>query len=1144
MIILRSASPESGFNYRREKVLINLNFLSNRRGDIVMATLGRLDRLVLDGSAVPMFEEAMRQRLHEVLDWMLARKAAGIGLPARPEYDKELCELAALLGRYEPDQAWPERAVLTFLYSFDDIVSQGLVDGLHYTLSNPLGSLIYSSQEPYTTINWLKRAPRRETRPLQIPMPLKSQAWCDRVAELLQQRLDAIDPASLPGARPEPIDADLGEPLWRNERIAPLPTLPKTKANELRRRILCLRDLIAVALNRNSALLDQTGESDWRGLPLARQVALVTRFLDNHSFGFPIFDRIFGAPASECLALLGGAVRYEHHADQLSDEPTAMRWTHICIAMGLNDRPVLERWAANFEHVYKFAAMTTISRLVLAWIRGEPLPPFKQLKTAGKFDNAVIDALTGLVAKDAGNVNAGVSAMLQSYTKIDDLTFQYRLPGAVCLQAVAIQRAALGAGLSIDVPRVAGNDPELVHASVPAPFSAAHLLWSGAQAMVDDPSPQSWPTLFLNRRVREIIDPTAKPEPPKPIEVTNRMVLEAIEKSATEPVSIVLAHMPRAKPKDLAYKTSEVLRDAVGRRWTSAGGYGVEQVLDGFITPRGSQSGLHVQLKDAKWIHFWGPSKVTKASQNIAKAKELSVLLLSYDPAGKTWGLVLCKQGKCVAAFTGGSLASPVSVANLKCKAMPASMLKGCTSVCDALDRLLAKLEVQVRLMHFARTPKLRLSAADGGTLEPADISDATVVEYVEVTPEEDPLAAELETAIEAGDVKTVQRCVKAGANLKCLPGSRCCALSYAILNRKEPRWLDCVRVLLDAGESIDGSERENPAIVAAIGWDKDEEKEIALLRELLSRGADINSRATMPNDHGGTALHRAVWESRPATARFLLENGADPHAKNAGDRKPADLVGHPNLVRTQERQTDLKEMLLAAERGEPLPGASVEQMAQTSAAERTRAKQNLGSVFESVFAAMALKQQIESDPEHATPEQVAWLIALSQPPTMKLTRVGKPTFKAMRKIEAITRQMVDAGFEEVGTYKTAEIEKLLIIGFVHPAHRLYGAVYEFAGAHLVDVVRVHQDGSIITATTMAPPPVDLGSPKQFKKIRRPEGSPQALVDAVMMSKPSVSEPIVPTSEGFVKSFVRAYEDLAGHQRNVALKAFKRSTQK
>ncbi len=95
-----------------------------------------------------------------------------------------------------------------------------------------------------------------------------------------------------------------------------------------------------------------------------------------------------------------------------------------------------------------------------------------------------------------------------------------------------------------------------------------------------------------------------------------------------------------------------------------------------------------------------------------------------------------------------------------------------------------------------------------------------------------------------------------------------------------EPR----IRALLHAGADANGSHRVDfacPVVLhELIRW-----ASLALIGDVIDRGAEVKARGI----DGVTALHVAVMHGRPDAAKFLVERGADPAARDEHGLSPLD---------------------------------------------------------------------------------------------------------------------------------------------------------------------------------------------------------------------------------------------------------------
>ncbi len=95
------------------------------------------------------------------------------------------------------------------------------------------------------------------------------------------------------------------------------------------------------------------------------------------------------------------------------------------------------------------------------------------------------------------------------------------------------------------------------------------------------------------------------------------------------------------------------------------------------------------------------------------------------------------------------------------------------------------------------------------------------------------------------------------------------------------------VRMALAAGANPNakGKMDVSPLWMAAF------KNDIDIAKELLFRGADINSRVT--NSWTDTLLHFVIRERQTDFARFLIENGADVNARNGEKEVPLHVAAY-----------------------------------------------------------------------------------------------------------------------------------------------------------------------------------------------------------------------------------------------------------
>ena len=127
---------------------------------------------------------------------------------------------------------------------------------------------------------------------------------------------------------------------------------------------------------------------------------------------------------------------------------------------------------------------------------------------------------------------------------------------------------------------------------------------------------------------------------------------------------------------------------------------------------------------------------------------------------------------------------------------------------------------------------------------------------------------------------------------------------------------LDLVVFLLEQGVDVRAVVHGESALHAVASLYSDDitpaSLQIGVLRVLLDRGSDIESL----DPHGYNALHLATRRGRLEVVTFLLEAGANPHAKTSRNQVAVDLIGKRFK---EEKAIRLRDHLLLAMARAPL---------------------------------------------------------------------------------------------------------------------------------------------------------------------------------------------------------------------------------
>ncbi|MEM7624304.1 MAG: ankyrin repeat domain-containing protein [Planctomycetota bacterium] len=361
--------------------------------------------------------------------------------------------------------------------------------------------------------------------------------------------------------------------------------------------------------------------------------------------------------------------------------------------------------------------------------------------------------------------------------------------------------------------------------------------------------------------------------------------------------------------------------------------------------------------------------------------------------------------------------------------------------------------------------------------------------------------------AIKDGDVEGVRAALEAGASLTQLPDNKRSPLGFAVsAYRLEPEArLEIVAALLAAGADPDhgGANADPPLLIAIDKANHEPGLAVRLSEALLDAGATMTVIGRDLMAKGQTPLEKAAQSGQLAMVQFLHARGADPLSKNAKGQTAREAVARSIELVLEHMGEDAEEhvggqravlaYLESAEAGGP-PGEdwrSLLDAAQKQAIRKQREmKQSfakLGDAFKQLGALM--------DAEDGEDVEAALAAAAASQPTIEL-EPDDDKWQNEKRREQLASALEEQGFARIGPFKTTGGMNVKVLAYVHEADRLYATIYEQPdGTSWCDVVRLHADDSVLTATnTKSPPAYDL---PRFRKIREPKWGLNKLVAAV-----------------------------------------------
>jgi ankyrin repeat protein len=151
-------------------------------------------------------------------------------------------------------------------------------------------------------------------------------------------------------------------------------------------------------------------------------------------------------------------------------------------------------------------------------------------------------------------------------------------------------------------------------------------------------------------------------------------------------------------------------------------------------------------------------------------------------------------------------------------------------------------------------------------------------------------LSDPIHDAAKEGNLETIKKLVKDGADVKAKDYKGITPLYYAANYNSEHEKIDIVKFLINNGANVNAKNNEGmtPLHIAVYFENLD------VVKFLVVNGADINAK----DDEGKTPLHKAARYANTEAVKFLVVNGADVNTKDKEGYTPIQLAArHNNLV-------------------------------------------------------------------------------------------------------------------------------------------------------------------------------------------------------------------------------------------------------
>ncbi|MFA6242185.1 MAG: hypothetical protein WC655_14725 [Candidatus Hydrogenedentales bacterium] len=480
------------------------------------------DTLVLDGSRVAEYDEALTLRLKSILQLALERKATGRGCVTRPEADIGLIGLMCILHHLEPKAGWARKAAITYVHVLDYILRHvGDVcwrfDWLHPVHEDPLvvpkGKGADATSAEVSNLLSLFRDSADDLEEYALVRAELLLRYAD--AEILvgtppQLRFygDDVRGTTLP-----PLSATFPAPYWNHEKVQPWPEKSKVFRERVANALLhTLSDVFGtsawVAYIRREVLSNSDFAPGAQYDPMVRDTYSVLSGIVTFPLkllGVEFYDRIFRAPdsAQSLLAACMGLSRIQSAVTTWTNRTSGFDSCFAPLMAG--DRAQLQLWSDRLTGIRtKPKEAYCLTKLFEAYIKnaGAPIDQF-MAGVKGKAYEALASCIDGLINQDMDQIDKGVKGVLQNYARTIWLMWGEDKSIDLCIPAIAIQREALRRGLDIAISKAKNNDEELVRLPDPAEPHLSFCAYPGVD-LVCLHDGLAWPSLFLGTPIRHL----------------------------------------------------------------------------------------------------------------------------------------------------------------------------------------------------------------------------------------------------------------------------------------------------------------------------------------------------------------------------------------------------------------------------------------------------------------------------------------------------------------------------------------------------------------------------------------------------------------------------------------------------------------